>query len=141
MELSLLTPSDIDPKTENRIHALFTQLNAVIVPLSLKIILDPKNPAIVACCTLENQIVGVAVMAEYSVISGRKAWIEDVVVDETHRGKGIGRKLMEFLINEGRQKGIYEILLFTAHHRKPAHQLYQSLGFQKKESQIYTLKL
>lgn len=141
MELSLLTPSDIDPETENRIHALFKQLNAVIVPLSLKIILDPKNPAIVACCTLENQIVGVAVMAEYSVISGRKGWIEDVVVDEAYRGKGIGRKLMEFLINEGRQKGLYEILLFTAYHRKPAHQLYQNLGFQKKESQIYTLKL
>ena len=141
MHLSLLTPSDIDPKTENRIRTLFKQLNALRVPLSLKTILDPGNPVIIACCTLENQIVGVAVLAEYSVISGHKGWIEDVVVDEAHRGKGIGRKLMEFLIAQGRQKGISEILLFTAYHRKPAQQLYQNLGFQKKESQIYTLKL
>ncbi|WP_422082354.1 GNAT family N-acetyltransferase [Ulvibacterium sp.] len=141
MHLSLLTPSDIDSKTENRIRVLFKQLNALRVPLSLKTILDPGNPVIITCCTLENQIVGVAVMAEYSVISGRKGWIEDVVVDEAHRGKGIGRKLMEFLIAQGRQKGISEILLFTGYHRKPAHQLYQNLGFRKKESQIYTLKL
>ncbi|WP_299530008.1 GNAT family N-acetyltransferase [Ulvibacterium sp.] len=141
MYLSLLTPSDIDPKTENRIQILFKQLNAVRVPVSLNEILNPKNPVIIAYCTLENQIVGVAAMAEYSVISGRKGWIEDVVVDEVHRGKGIGRKLMEFLIKQGRQKGISEILLFTGYHRKPAHQLYQNLGFQKKESQIYTLQL
>lgn len=141
MDLSLLTPSDIDQETENQIHRLFKQLNAIRIPLSLKTILDPKNPVIVACCKLENQIVGVAVMAEYSVISGRKGWIEDVVVDQANRGKGMGRKLMEFLIAEGRQKGISEILLFTGYHRKPAQQLYQNLGFQKKESQIYTLKL
>jgi len=141
MELSLLTPADILPENEKTIHALFKQLNATRIPLSLRQVLDPKNPVIVACCRWEGQIVGVALMGEYAVVSGIKGWIEDVVVDQAHRGKGLGRQLMEFLIEQGRQKGLTEILLFTGYHRKPANQLYQNLGFQKKESQIYTLKL
>lgn len=141
MYLALLKPSDVDPETENQIHSLFKQLNAVRIPISLKDILSPKNSAIIAYYKLEDQIVGVAVMAEYSVISGHKGWIEDVVVDKAHRGKGIGRKLMEFLIAEGRQKEISEILLFTGHEKTAARHLYESLGFQLKNSNLYFLKL
>ncbi|MEO1011334.1 MAG: hypothetical protein AAFX53_08520 [Bacteroidota bacterium] len=48
---------------------------------------------------------------------------------------------MEKLIEAGKEKALTDILLFTGHHRGAANRLYQSLGFQKKESQIYTLKL
>ena len=141
MNISLLKPGDLTPNVEKRIHALFQQLNASLIPLPLKNVMDQNAPITIACCSLENQLIGIALMAEYTVISGHKGWIEDVVVDEAHRGKGIGRKLMEKLIETGRAKGLTDILLFTGHHRKPANQLYQNLGFQKKESQIYILKL
>ena len=62
------------------------------------------------------------------------------MVDKACRGRGIGRKLMEILVEEGRKKGLSEILLFSADKRIEAISLYKSLGFQQKESRIYVLK-
>lgn len=71
----------------------------------------------------------------------KKGWIEDVVVDSNARGKGIGRKLMEKLLEVGKEKKLTEILLFTEDHRKSAINLYSNLGFKMKDSRIYTLQL
>lgn len=81
-----------------------------------------------------------ASMCTYHVISGKKGWIEDVVVDAKSRGHGIGRKLMNKLLEEGKKKNLTEILLFTEDHRTPAINLYENLGFKLKESRIYTLE-
>jgi phosphinothricin acetyltransferase len=81
-----------------------------------------------------------ALMCTYTVISGFKGWVEDVVVDVEHRGKGLGRKLMEKLVELGKEKGLTEILLFSADKRIEAINLYKSLGFKEKESRIYVLK-
>jgi phosphinothricin acetyltransferase len=48
---------------------------------------------------------------------------------------------MEKLLEEGKHQGLDEILLFTGHHRKPAINLYKSLGFTVRESGLYNLKL
>ncbi len=47
---------------------------------------------------------------------------------------------MEKLVDEGKRKGLSEILLFSADKRIEAIGLYKSLGFQQKESRIYVLK-
>ncbi len=86
------------------------------------------------------KIIGIALMCTYKVISGNKGWIEDVVVDSASRGKGIGRKLINLLVEVGEEKELSEILLFTEDHRVAAINLYSSVGFKLKDSKIYCKK-
>ena len=79
-----------------------------------------------AVCREHDHIIGIALLATYIVISGHRGMVEDVVVDSAHRGKGIGRKLMEKVLEEAKNKNLDEILLFTGHHRLPAINLYKS---------------
>lgn len=49
--------------------------------------------------TGRSKIVGTLTAATYKILSGKRMWIEDVVVDSAHRGKGIGQDLILFAIN------------------------------------------
>ena len=91
---------------------------------------------------MENErTVGIASMCTYKVISGYKGWIEDVVVDASQRGKGLGEQLIRFLISEGKKAGLSEIYLFTEPAKTAAIGLYTKLGFQEKGSDLYHLKI
>jgi phosphinothricin acetyltransferase len=141
MNLSLLQKSEITPLVKEQLRILFEQLNDQIRTIDLDIVLEGSDPTLVICAKEQGELIGMASMAFYKVLSGYKGWIEDVVVHVDHRGKGIGKKMLQALIEQGRQRSLDEILLFTGHHRIPAIQLYTSLGFQKKDSGLYRLQL
>ncbi len=141
MIIELLHPDMINKDLQNNVTELYKQLNDSIQQLPIEHILQDNNNLILAICQEDDKLVGMAMMALYMVISGHKGMIEDVIVHEAHRGKGIGRKLMELLLEEGKKRQLTEILLFSGHHRKPAINLYKSLGFVLKDSGLYTLKL
>ncbi len=141
MQISILDKEGIvERKTKEQISDLYKQLNPNKQQLELREILNTNNPVVIACCYVEDKIVGIASMANYKVISGNKGWIEDVVVDQNYRGMGIGRKLVEKLLNLAKEQKLSEVLLFTESHRNEAIKLYESLNFHKKGSDIYTLK-
>lgn len=141
MNLTLLKKETLTPSIENQIIELFNTLNSEINQRGIEEVLSQGNEFICACCWKNEKLVGMASLATYKVISGYKGMVEDVVVSSTMRGKGIGRKLMEKLISEAAGLKLSEILLFSGHHRKPAISLYESLGFNLKNSGMYTLKL
>lgn len=141
MEIEILKKTDIDKTMQHQISQLYTQLNADIRQRPLHQILQEDNHVTVAACKIDQKIVGIALLATYKVISGHRGIVEDVVVDSEYRQKGIGRQLMEKLLEEARHQSLDGILLFSGHHRKPAIRLYQSLGFSMRESGVYTLKL
>lgn len=141
MEIEILKKSDIDDTVRLQITELFKQLNENIKQCPLHQILQEDNHVIFAVCSIENQIVGIALLATYKVISGHRGMVEDVVVDKAYRGKGIGRKLMERLLEETKHKHLDSVLLFSGHHREAAINLYKSLGFTLRESGLYNLKL
>ncbi|EAR01464.1 hypothetical protein FB2170_12106 [Maribacter sp. HTCC2170] len=141
MNYRILTKEDINVSFEKEIKSLFEQLNSDIKQQNIKDVLSQGNDFICACCWENEKLIGMASLATYKVISGHKGLVEDVVVSNTMRGKGIGRKLMEILIDESEKIRLSEILLFSGHHRKPAISLYKSLGFNQKESGMYILKL
>lgn len=103
--------------------------------------MDPSNSLDIAICTENDNLLGIAMMARYKVVSGHKGMVEDVVVSETHRGKGIGRKLMLLLLEEAKKHNLDDVLLFSGHHRQAAIALYKSLGFALKNSGLYSKKL
>jgi ribosomal protein S18 acetylase RimI-like enzyme len=87
---------------------------------------------------LENkQIAGMLTIAIYKIPSGTKVWIEDVVVDEEQRGKGLGKELMLFAINYSKTLGAREIGLTSRPSRIAANKLYQKIGFKQYETNVY----
>jgi ribosomal protein S18 acetylase RimI-like enzyme len=89
----------------------------------------------------DETIIGMAALTVFRVPSGLKAWIEDVVVDESQRGKGIGQALTEACIEHARARGVSSIHLTSNPKRIAANTLYQKLGFQRHETNLYQLKL
>ncbi|WP_430907999.1 GNAT family N-acetyltransferase [Maribacter sp. 2-571] len=140
MTITLLKGNTVTTEDQKQITLLYRQLNAQIKQLSVKKVLERDERSAFVVCRIENVIVGMAVMAIYTVISGKKGMIEDVVVDEKYRGNGIGKKIMQVLLSEAKNRNVTELLLFTGHHRKPAIKLYEGLGFTLKQSGLYTLK-
>ena len=58
------------------------------------------------------------------------AVVEYVVVDEKHRGQGIGRILMEYVIDRAKEAGCYKIMLTSDKRRTEAHEFYRAIGFE-----------
>lgn len=141
MKIALFTPADLNDLAQEAVAALFEQLAPGRAQLPLRDLLEADNPPTLAYCDADGSIAGIALMGTYQVISGHKGWIEDVVVDENYRGQGIGRLLVEKLLEVAREKRLSEVLLFSAPHRKAAISLYTSLGFQHRETGLYGLKL
>ena len=141
MNINILQKEDLTQAIKIEISDLFRTLNADINQWDIDQVLAQGNEYICACCWQDEKLVGMASLATYKVISGYKGMVEDVVVSEEMRGKGIGRKLMETLISEGQRLNLSEILLFSGHHRIPAIALYKRLGFKLKDSGLYRLPL
>lgn len=141
MTIELLNVEELTDSLQNQVANLYRQLNADNQQRTLREILQSDNNVHVILCKIDNDVVGTALLSTYKVISGYRGMVDDVVVDNAQRGKGIGRKLMEKLLEEGKKIGLDEILLFTGHHRAPAIGLYTSLGFTLRESGLYNLRL
>jgi ribosomal protein S18 acetylase RimI-like enzyme len=87
---------------------------------------------------LDNkQIVGMITVGTYRIPSGTKVWIEDVVVDESQRGKGIGKELILHAINYSGSLGAKSVGLTSRPSRTSANRLYQKLGFVRYETNVY----
>jgi ribosomal protein S18 acetylase RimI-like enzyme len=80
-------------------------------------------------------------LAFYRIPTGLKAWIEDVVVDESARGKGVGEVLNRAAIDEARRRGAKNVSLTSRQSRETANRLYQRLGFEPYDTNVYRLKL
>ena len=89
----------------------------------------------------KGQIVGMLTIAVYKTPSGIKVWIEDVVVDEAHRGKGIGKELMLAAIDYSKSLGSKDIRLTSRPSRIAANELYLKLGFKRYETNFYRFLL
>ncbi|WP_218731127.1 GNAT family N-acetyltransferase [Polaribacter sp. HaHaR_3_91] len=88
-----------------------------------------------------NNIIGTLTLVFNKIPTGNKVWIEDVVVDNAARGKGVGEKLTQFAIEFTANKGIKSINLTSSPERIAANKLYQKLGFIKRETNVYRLTI
>lgn len=88
----------------------------------------------------DDVILGTLTLITYHIPTGKKAWIEDVVVDDQARGKGVGRKLTEYAIACAQSKGIRKIDLTSSPFREAANKLYQNIGFNKRDTNVYRME-
>lgn len=87
---------------------------------------------------LENkEIAGMLTIVTYDIPTGHKVWIEDVVVDKPHRGKGFGRELIHFAIDFAKSTGAKSVDLTSRPSRISANKLYLKTGFVLRETNVY----
>ena len=141
MKIDILRKQDLNENICIEVSKLFEQLAGDMKQIDLIELFEEHNSITFAYCQDNNKIIGIALMCTYTVISGEKGWIEDVVVETEYRGKGLGRKLMNKLLEVAKEKNLSQVLLFSGSHRTAARHLYTELGFQPKNSQLYFLKL
>lgn len=84
-------------------------------------------------------IVGVATLAAFRIPTGVRAWIEDVVVDESARGQGAGEALIRAMLDRAFQLGAVTVELTSRPDRVAANRLYQRIGFQRRETNVYRM--
>lgn len=87
--------------------------------------------------TEDGAIVGVSTLAVFPIPTGRRAWIEDVIVDEAHSGQGIGRLLTEAMLAHARSLGCVTVDLTSRPDREAANHLYREVGFEPRQTNVY----
>lgn len=88
-----------------------------------------------------GEIVAMLTLGEYLAPTGRKMWIEDVVVDSAARGRSIGRAMVEFAIAYARGLGSGVLMLTSRPSRVAANALYRSCDFEPKETNVYKMNI
>jgi ribosomal protein S18 acetylase RimI-like enzyme len=89
----------------------------------------------------DGRIMGVATLAMFPIPTARRAWIEDVIVDETARGQGVGEALTRAMLDRSRELGCTTVDLTSRPSREAANRLYQRIGFELRDTNVYRLDL
>jgi ribosomal protein S18 acetylase RimI-like enzyme len=87
----------------------------------------------------EGQIIGILTLITFPIPTGIRAWIEDVVVDESARGQGVGAALTREAVRLAREAGARTVDLTTRPSRAAAGRLYERLGFSLRDTRVYRL--
>jgi ribosomal protein S18 acetylase RimI-like enzyme len=88
-----------------------------------------------------NRIMGTLTLVTFRIPTGVRAWIEDVVVDESARGKGLGEALTLAALEQARSLGARTVDLTSRPSREAANRLYQKVGFELRKSNLYRFTL
>ena len=86
-----------------------------------------------------GEIIGILTLITFPIPTGVRAWIEDVVVDETARGQGVGAALTREAVRLARAAGARTVDLTTRPSREAAGRLYERLGFSLRDTRVYRL--
>ena len=95
----------------------------------------------VLIATEGDVILGTLTLVTFRIPTGVRSWIEDVVVDEAGRGKGVGDALNRFALDVARSKGAKTVDLTSRPSREAANRLYRRIGFVQRETNIYRYSL
>lgn len=104
---------------------------------TLQAILDSEASTLLVATDDEGTILGSMTLAMFRIPTGLRAWIEDVVVDEAARGRGVGRALNVRALEIAEDSGCRTVDLTSRPSREAANRLYQRLGFVERETNVY----
>ena len=142
MQIDIVT--DADEELYKAFQRLVPQLTTNNPPPSLNYLADlvrDSASTLMVARNESNKIIGALTLTVYRVPTGVRSIIEDVIVDDSARGEGIGEALMKRAIEIAREKGAGNISLTSNPMREAANKLYLKLGFKKRETNAYQMKL
>ncbi len=132
-----------DSSTAEAISLLLKQLSSQEFSFSERelaaLVSDPSSTLFLLFA--EGKIAGMLTLGTYLSPTGRKAWIEDVVVDSPYRGKGYGKMLVEYAIAYVGTLSPCTLMLTSNPSRIAANELYRNAGFEQKITNVYKMTL
>jgi len=135
-----IRPADVaDEQLVEAMAALIPQLSSsspAPTMAQLRSIIESPD-SVLYLAWLDGRIVGTLTLALYRMPTGVKAWIEDVVVDGSARGHGVGESLNLAAIAEAAQRGAKNVNLTSRSSRQAANRLYRRLGFVPYDTNVY----
>lgn len=139
--IELARVTQVDGSLLVAFERLLPQLTQASIPTyqDLSDLID--SPSVLLSARVDGQIVGLGCLCVFRSPSGIHAHIEDVVVEESQRGKGIGEQLVNGLIEAARHLELKGISLTCNPRRIEANLLYQKLGFKQWQTNNYWLDL
>jgi ribosomal protein S18 acetylase RimI-like enzyme len=118
---------------------LLPQLSGSAPPLDRaaleNIVASPASTVLLARSA--GAIVGSLTLAMFPLPTGLRAWIEDVVVDESARGQGAGGTLLLAALRQATAAGARTVDLTSRPSRAAAGRLYERAGFVLRDSRVY----
>ncbi len=87
--------------------------------------------------TGDGAVIGALTLVLFRIPTGVRAWVEDVVVDASARGQGIGEALGRDALRRAVEAGARTVDLTSRPSREAANRMYRRLGFQVRETNVY----
>ncbi len=142
-EVVIRPASEVDDALVEAFRRLIPQLSSSSPPPTREhleaILSSGSNVMLVALA--DGVCVGSLTLGFIRIPTGLKAWIEDVVVDDSVRGQGLGEQLVREAIEVARARGAKSVELTSNPRREAANRLYQRVGFEQRVTNVYRYKL
>ena len=137
-----ITPAtELTDEIYEAFQRLIPQLSSVTPPtrdeLSELVLTDATTLVIARSDSGDKPIVGALTLICFRVPTGLRSIIEDIVVDESARGLGIGKKLTREAIRLAESYGAKGVMLTSNPRREAANRLYQKIGFKPWQTNLY----
>ncbi len=135
--------TSFSPKDAEAVKRLAAQLGANFQPLrdqDLKDMLASATTSLFVARESEGQeIVGMITLAVYRIPYVKKAYLDDVIVDESFRGQGLGSQLLKRALAQAKELGASYADLTSHPTRIESNKLYEKFGFKKRDTNVYRL--
>jgi ribosomal protein S18 acetylase RimI-like enzyme len=143
MDVDIELVREVNADVVEGLRRLVPQLSTRAKPVDADVVgnLLACNSNMVLLARLAGQVVGTLTLVMFPLPSGLRARIEDVVVDEAARSRGVGASLTEEAIRLARTAGARTIDLTSRPTREAANRLYQRHGFRSRNSTVFRLDL
>lgn len=139
IEIATEVTTELTAALVTLIPQLSSSADPVTEDVLRRVLADPAITMFVA--HHEGMIVGSLTLAVFTIPTGVRAWIEDVVVDESARGLGAGEALTMAALDAAKAKGVTSVDLTSRPSREAANHLYLRLGFVARETNVYRFSL
>jgi ribosomal protein S18 acetylase RimI-like enzyme len=141
MGVDIEVVQDVTDELVQAFGRLLPQLSQSARPLSAEalkaLVAWQGNRLLVA--RVDGEILGTLTLVTFPIPTGLRAWIEDVVVDEAARGRGVGAALTQEAVRLAAADGARTVDLTSRPSRVAANRLYERLGFSLRDSKVYRL--
>ena len=140
MEVKVEAAGEVTAELVEAIARLVPQLSSSAPPpgaAELAEIVESPATTLLVARVPEGSVVGTLTLVLFRIPTGMRAWIEDVVVDEGARGRGVGEALNEEAIRRATAAGARSVDLTSRPSREAANRLYRRLGFELRDTNVY----
>jgi len=108
---------------------------------ALRALVESEASVLLMAVDDDGRYVGTLTLVLFRIPTAQRAWIEDVIVDEAVGGRGIGKALTRAAIERAGAEGCKTVDLTSRPSREVANGMYQSLGFKRRETNVYRFEL